>query len=316
MTKRRMIHDCIWQSESFSALTYRQRVLWIGLITTADDQGRGRAHPGLVRAAVFPFDVVSQDEVQDDLQAISDAGMVLLYQVEDKVYYQVVHWWEYQTPQWVGPSDFPAPDGWEDRLRYHGKERRIITQNWPNTPNATPESAPTDKGSDKGSGLPETPALAEGKGKGKGKEEVKEDTHVLLALLSRWSELFPEKTQPRANNRSLREKVGKRMEDAHFRDNWEAAMVRASRSSFCNESGWFQLSWFLHNDANWEKCFDGNYDDKPQRTGPQPRKQKFVTVAGESDTPGDDMIAFQMRQREMLAAVKIAQETGNGNGHN
>ena len=36
MVKRRMIHDCLWQSEGFAALTYRQRCLWVGLITTAD----------------------------------------------------------------------------------------------------------------------------------------------------------------------------------------------------------------------------------------------------------------------------------------
>jgi hypothetical protein len=314
MTKRRMIHDCIWQSESFSALTYRQRLLWIGLITTADDQGRGRAHPGLIRAAVFPYDVISQDEIQDDLDAIGAAGMVLIYQVDDKLYYQVLNWWEYQTPQWVGPSDFPAPADWEDRLRYHGKERRIITQNWPNTPDTTPD----DKGSDKGRDKASPEALAGGKGKGKGKEEVKEeeDTRAFLALLSRWSELFPEKTQPRPNNIKLREKAVTRMGETDFRENWEAALVRASRSSFCNESGWFQLSWFLYNGENWEKCLNGNYDDKPKRAaGPPVRKQKFVTVDGEFDNLGDDMIAFQMRQRETLAALKVAQEEGgNGNG--
>ena len=313
MTKRRMIHDCIWQSESFSALTYRQRVLWIGLITTADDQGRGRAHPGLVRAAVFPFDVVSQEDIQDDLDAISAAGMVLIYQVDDKDFYQVIHWWDYQTPQWVGPSDFPAPEGWEDRLRYHGKGHKIITQNWAGATDTPPE----DK-ADKSAGKS---GLAEGKGKGEveGKEEERDREKaraLYLEILSAWETLFPDKTQPRDNNTKNLGKIESRMKETGFREKWRAALERAQRSTFCNDSGWFQLSWFLHNDENWEKCLNGNYDDKPQRAaGPQPRKQRFVTVAG--DTPGDDMIAFQMAQRERLKAAALArEEAGNGNGHN
>ena len=162
MTKRRMIHDCVWQSEAVASLDYRQRLLWIGLITTADDQGRGRAHPGLIRAAVFPFDVIAQEDIEADLQAIAAQDMVLVYEVEDKVYYQVVNWWDYQSPQWVGPSDYPAPDGWADRLRYHGKGHKVITQNWPGTENVLPD--------DKADSPPDKPAFERGKGKEEGKE--------------------------------------------------------------------------------------------------------------------------------------------------
>ena len=167
MTKRRMIHDCIWQSESVASLNYRARLLWIGLITTADDQGRGRAHPGLIRAAVFPFDIITQEEIESDLQAIVDADMVLVYQVGGKAYYQVAGWWDYQTPQWAGPSDFPSPDGWNDRMRYHGKGRQIVAQNWPNTADTgTPNKA---------SGLPNKLALSPARAGEEEEEEVKEE---------------------------------------------------------------------------------------------------------------------------------------------
>jgi hypothetical protein len=273
MTKKRMIHDCLWQSETFATLSYRQRCLWVGLITTADDQGRGRAHPGLVRAAVFPFDIVSQEEIQEDLEAIQQLGMVLIYQVDDKAFYQVANWWEYQSPQWVGPSDFPAPEGWLDRLRYHGKGRNIVTQNWPNTA----DSLPDDKGTDKESRLP----LAEGKGKEEGKEEEEEEDSPALILyreiLSEWSELFPDKTQPKENNAKNVKKTATRMGDSGFAENWRAALRRASRSTFCNAGGWFQLAWFLASEEHWTNCHAGNYDDtKPinsRNDAPVPKRR-------------------------------------------
>ena len=89
--------------------------------------------------------------------------MVLIYQVENKVYYQVLNWWSYQHPQWVGPSDHPAPDGWLDRMRYHGEGHRVITENWPESVRKPKADKPPDKSPDK---LP----LAE--------EEVKEEVEV------------------------------------------------------------------------------------------------------------------------------------------
>ena len=75
-----------------------------------------------------------------------------------------------------------------------------------------------------------------------------------------WSELFPDKPQPRDNNKTLQGKVKTRMASAHFQENWEPALRRAARSTFCRTEGWFDLGWFLKNDDNYEKCLNGNYD--------------------------------------------------------
>jgi len=263
MTKRRMIHDCMWQSEGFATLTYRQRCLWIGLITTADDQGRARAHPGLVRAAVFPFDVIAQDEIEADLQAIIDADMVLVYQAGDKAFYQVLNWWEYQHPQWVGPSDHPAPDGWKDRMRYHGKRHKVITKNWPESDKKARDDKANKPGDKPGDKLP----LA--------KEEVKEEVEVkadtdaiFLDILSHWAAVFPGKSQPKHSNKTLRKKLATRMREAEFRENWRDAITRASKSAFCNDGSWCQVGWFLANDDNWRKALDGAYDDSGKNAGP------------------------------------------------
>jgi hypothetical protein len=50
------------------------------------------------------------------------------------------------------------------------------------------------------------------------------------------------------------------MNNTEFSANWHAALLRASRSDFCKTNGFFTLSWFLKNEENWRKCYDGNYD--------------------------------------------------------
>jgi hypothetical protein len=79
---------------------------------------------------VWPYDDISLQEVEDDLKAIEAIGSLLIYKVDGKKYLQLINWWKYQQGQWASPSDYPAPDGWTDRARYHGKGGEIITLHW------------------------------------------------------------------------------------------------------------------------------------------------------------------------------------------
>ena len=119
MARRRMIHTRIWRSEKLIELSLRERLLWIGLITNADDQGRGRAHPGLVRSDIFPLEDVPLTEITQALLTFEDQDMLILYEAGGRPLYQVTNWWEYQGAMtWAWPSDYPAPMGWTDRIHY------------------------------------------------------------------------------------------------------------------------------------------------------------------------------------------------------
>ena len=247
MTKRRMIHSCIWQSEHFADLTMQQRLLWIGLITNADDQGRGRAHPGLVRAAVFPFDVIAQDDIQRDIETLRDDDLLILYQADDKMYYQVIKWWEYQTPQWAYPSEYPAPDGWEDRLKYR-KDNSVIFDNW--IPRTLPKALPKEEG--------KSPPCASNDNVNDSINDKEKD--IVALILETWQQLFPTKPQPRAA--TIKAKVKTRLTDPGFKDDWQKALRRVQPSKFCNDGGWFTLPWFLKSEEHWTNCLNGNYDNR------------------------------------------------------
>lgn len=115
---------------SFAALDHRQRDLWHGLITVADDQGRVLGVEANVRSEVWPMDDITLEGVALDLEELEQQGMIVIYQVKNKPIIQLVNWWKYQSKQWAGPSDWDPPQGWVDRLRYHGAEHKIITENW------------------------------------------------------------------------------------------------------------------------------------------------------------------------------------------
>lgn len=290
MAKRRMIHDCIWSSEDVAELTMRQRLLWVGLITTADDQGRGRAHPGLVRASVFPFDVITQDEIGEDLAAIEVAGMVLLYEVDGSDYYQITNWWEYQSPQWATPSDYPAPNDWDDRLRYRSRGQ-YIALNWPGTEDRLPDSG-DDSGECSGEPSGEDFGLSDSDSDSDSDRKKKSTSakSVYQEIRDVWSTTFPSKAQPRPDTQSYISKVRTRIRSTHFRENWKTALERASRSHKLHEAGWFDLGWFLKNDVNYEKCLNGNYDDwgnqqtrLPGDPAPSvPRKMRTTRAGGDA----------------------------------
>lgn len=85
------------------------RLLFIGLITQADDDGRLKADPRLVRAAIFPYDDdITADQIDEWLADLMRAGLVTVYTVDD-FQYAHLRGWANQKIDKPSPSDLPAP---------------------------------------------------------------------------------------------------------------------------------------------------------------------------------------------------------------
>jgi hypothetical protein len=96
-------------------------------------------------------------------------------------------------------------------------------------------------------------------------------------IRQRWIEAFPDKPKPRTTNKTLQGKVKTRLKSPHFRENWPAALDRAAQSEFLKAGSWFTFDWFLKNDDNYEKCLNGNYDDRQNGQQPaEPTREKIV----------------------------------------
>ncbi len=182
MGKGRLIDSNIRKSETFAGFTYRQRDLWHGLIIIADDQGRMPANPAFIRSQVWPYDDIPLEEVEIDLAEIELAKNFMRYEVDGRHYIQILNWWKYQKSEWVSPSEYPPPDGWTDRARYHGKGNAILTLNWekPGGFVISPPNGNLTSGLPSGlpSQLPSDLACREGEGEGDGRGEGEGDGYV------------------------------------------------------------------------------------------------------------------------------------------
>ncbi len=92
-----MISPEMWDNEGFNKLSHWARLLWIGLISNADDLGRGIADCQSLKNKVFPFDKISLKRIEKWRFEIQNTMRnIQFYPKKTKRYYQLIKWEEYQ----------------------------------------------------------------------------------------------------------------------------------------------------------------------------------------------------------------------------
>lgn len=108
MARKRMIDPGIWTSEDFSSLSMLARLVWVGLISNADDEGRGRANIAYLKSQLFPYDdELSLKKIENALKEIEKLMSIRFYEVENKKYYQLTKWAKFQNINRPSPSQIP-----------------------------------------------------------------------------------------------------------------------------------------------------------------------------------------------------------------
>ena len=110
MARKRMISPEIWESDSFSSLSDFAKLVFIGLISNADDEGKGSAKPANVRSKLFPND--EDRRVTDIKKALSEIGCkmsITFYEVSGNSYYILTKWSKWQKIDRPTPSKLPNP---------------------------------------------------------------------------------------------------------------------------------------------------------------------------------------------------------------
>ena len=106
----RIIKESTFSSDKIAALSDFEFRLWVGLITQADDAGRGDARPAIIKGRVFALrERVTIKDIDTALHALAAAGCVSLYTVGGKPYYAFPGWAAHQRVRDVKPK-FPAPE--------------------------------------------------------------------------------------------------------------------------------------------------------------------------------------------------------------
>lgn len=112
MPRIRTIKPAFWTDEKLAELPRDVRLLFIGLISAmADDEGRCKGNPRLVKAAVFPLDDdVTALHAEEWLTFLHASGRIQLYDMNGERYVQVVNWSKHQRIDRAQQSQLPAPD--------------------------------------------------------------------------------------------------------------------------------------------------------------------------------------------------------------
>ena len=111
MPRQRMIQPGIWIDEGFLSLSIQARLLFIGMISGADDEGRGLATDRCLKARIFPADDdVTLSQIRNYRDEVAAAVNVTIYEVDGKTYYQCSKWQNHQRLEHPSQSIIPAPD--------------------------------------------------------------------------------------------------------------------------------------------------------------------------------------------------------------
>jgi len=106
-----MIDPNIWQSEDFAKLSLLAKIVFIGMFSIADDEGRGRAKPVYLRSILFPYDDnMRMIDIEKALSEIGSKMSVTLYAHDGNEYYQLNNWLKWQRVDKPLPSKMPSPE--------------------------------------------------------------------------------------------------------------------------------------------------------------------------------------------------------------
>ena len=131
MARKRMIDPSIWGSEDFSHLSTLAKLVFIGLFSNADDEGRGRAKPVYIKSILFPYDEQMRvTDIEKSLQEIAAHMSITFYAHDGTEYYSLDNWTEWQKVEKPTLSRIPAFG--EDSGNSRGvldDESRLIEEN-------------------------------------------------------------------------------------------------------------------------------------------------------------------------------------------
>lgn len=108
MARKRMIDPNIWQSEDFSKLSTLGKLVFIGLFSLADDEGRGRSNPVYLKSTLFPYEEgIRSADIDKTLSEISSNMSVIFYSCNGSSYYSLYNWNTWQKIDRPSESKIP-----------------------------------------------------------------------------------------------------------------------------------------------------------------------------------------------------------------
>lgn len=115
MPRIRAIKPGFFTNDDLADLSPLTRLMFIGLWTVSDREGRVRDRPRKLKAEIMPFDDI---DCEAALASLVASGFIIRYASGTDRYIQVINWPKHQFPHVNElPSLIPAPEGYNPALR-------------------------------------------------------------------------------------------------------------------------------------------------------------------------------------------------------
>ena len=107
MARKRMLDPSIWANETFGRLSPLARLLYIGMISIADDEGRLKSDLNYLKASILPYDN-NITKLYSAYKEVIKSKLAIRYM--DKYLYHP-NWTRWQKINRPTPSSLPSPHG-------------------------------------------------------------------------------------------------------------------------------------------------------------------------------------------------------------
>lgn len=112
MARIRSIKPEIWEDEALAEVSTSARLLFIGLITQADDEGRLPGRTRWIASKIYPYDEdISPQDIEGWIEELDRVGLIRYYEVEGKPYIWLCSFGKHQSidKRWRKESQYPPP---------------------------------------------------------------------------------------------------------------------------------------------------------------------------------------------------------------
>ncbi len=132
--RARMLSPTISISERVNQLDLKAALLYTWMIAHADDQGRLKAKPRMLKALIVPLrEDISVSDVERSLYQMQAYGLITIYYPGDAEIrvsstnldvdvVQLTAWWEHQALRDPKPSKFDPPERWTDHVATQSRD--------------------------------------------------------------------------------------------------------------------------------------------------------------------------------------------------
>jgi len=111
MARIRTIKPDFWESENLGSQTSEARLLFVGLISLADDEGRGRGEPRFLLGRLHAYSTdVTIESLKKSIGQLEAVSLVRFYSVPAGTFYELPGFSEHQKINRPSPGRNPGPD--------------------------------------------------------------------------------------------------------------------------------------------------------------------------------------------------------------